>query len=118
MHHFHFGDVRPDEDASVAGEQVRAFRCCFGQGFIAASNNTLLRSQIHKHQIFLNEKLLKCLKVVPWVRLPLHCENFIFFCAHVPALRRLFLVTPLRLEASLSQFAYSECERANRSGHV
>ena len=64
----------PDVDTSVAGEQVRAFRCCFGQGFIAASSNTLLRSQIHKHQIPSNEKLLKCLKVVLWVLLPLHCE--------------------------------------------
>ena len=106
MHYLHFGDVRPVEDVSVAGEQVRAFRCCFGQGFIAASSNTLLRSQIHKHQIPLNEKLLKCLKVVLWA------------LCHVPVLRWLFLVTPLRLEASLSQFAYSECERANRSGHI
>ena len=108
MHHFHFGDVGPDADTSVVGDQVWAFRCCFGQGFIAASNNTLLRSQIHKHQITLNEKMLKCLKVVLWVLLSLHCEisfssvlTFLYFVGYSFLAERHFCC----LHTFLSNFA-------------
>ena len=81
MHHLRFGNVRADVDTLVAGEQVRAFRCWFGQGFIAASNNTLLRSQIHKMH-----------KSGSAITFDNPQQNNIFFCAHVPVLRRLFLV--------------------------
>ena len=81
MHHFHFGDVRPDSGASVAGEQVRAFLCCFGQGLMESNSQS---------PNFLERKIVEMHKSGSADTFATPQQNCTFFCAHQ------LLLLPLR----------------------